>query len=78
MCVFAADCVDLLCDRLFERVVLERPSSQMSYLDHFLKETSGSNTNAHGAVSALAVNLVSYLLYTRPHVFFIALSSAID
>lgn len=39
--------------------VLERPSSQMSYLDHFLKETGGSNTSTHTA-STLAANMVSY------------------
>lgn len=37
--------------------VLERPSSQMSYLDHFLKE-SGGNAATH-TVSTLAANLVS-------------------
>lgn len=38
--------------------VLERPSSQMSYLDHFLKETGGSNASTHTA-STLAANMVS-------------------
>lgn len=38
--------------------VLERPSSQMSYLDHFLKETGGSNASTH-TTSTLAANLVS-------------------
>lgn len=40
------------------RAVLERPSSQMSYLDHFLKESrdgSGSTTHTN---STLAVNMV--------------------
>lgn len=41
------------------RAVLERPSSQMSYLDHFLKETGGNTTAAH-SVSTLAANMVNF------------------
>lgn len=32
--------------------VLERPTSQMSYLEHFLKETAGS-TLRHGSVDSV-------------------------
>lgn len=42
-----------------QNTVLERPSSQMSYLDHFLKETGGnSSSTTHTTNSTLATNMV--------------------
>ena len=46
---------------LLMATVLERPSSQMSYLDHFLKESGGTTTNTMHTTSSstIAVNMVS-------------------
>lgn len=40
--------------------VLERPSSQMSYLDHFLKESGGGSSSTTHTNSTLAVNMVRF------------------
>lgn len=49
----------LHCTRyIVDQIVLERPSSQMSYLDHFLKE-SGTATNTTHTSSSIAINMVS-------------------
>lgn len=39
--------------------VLERPSSQMSYLDHFLKESGSTTNTTHTTSSTIAINMVS-------------------
>lgn len=38
--------------------VLERPSSQMSYLDHFLKESGSTTNTTHTTSSTIAINMV--------------------
>lgn len=42
-----------------KKTVLERPSSQMSYLDHFLKESGSTTNTTHTTSSTMAVNMVS-------------------
>lgn len=41
-------------------IVLERPSSQMSYLDHFLKESGSTTNTTHTTSSTIAINMVSF------------------
>lgn len=41
------------------RTVLERPSSQMSYLDHFLKESGSTTNTTHTTSSTIGINMVS-------------------
>lgn len=43
----------------FPWIVLERPSSQMSYLDHFLKESGSTTNTTHTTSSTIAINMVS-------------------
>lgn len=43
---------------LVKNLVLERPSSQMSYLDHFLKESGSTTNTTHTTSSTIAVNMV--------------------
>ncbi|XP_055318570.1 serine/threonine-protein kinase Genghis Khan isoform X1 [Sitodiplosis mosellana] len=38
--------------------VLERPSSQMSYLDHFLKESGSTTNTTHTTSSTIAINML--------------------
>lgn len=43
-----------------QRTVLERPSSQMSYLDHFLKESGSTTNTTHTTSSTIAINMVNF------------------
>jgi hypothetical protein len=55
-------CFDNLFNFFRHFSVLERPSSQMSYLDHFLKESAGGGSSSSNATHT-PQQVVSFILF---------------